>query len=160
MYGSENKEPEKAKVIEIAKEAVKDNLLSLLIENIKLLGFEARKDVNLIFNNLLKVLVDGRYITVDYVNSHSIILTLLLYGFVYKLTYNFYNHHCRYEDEKLCIPFGSMLRECFEHEILAEKFLKMDPEMNFYKLFEYVDDINFSISSDAFVTFKVINSTN
>ena len=48
-----------------------------------------------------------------------------------------------------------MLRECVRYEALAKILLQSE---QFYDFFKYVEVSTFDIASDAFATFKVINS--
>ena len=55
-------------------------MLYLLISNLSHLSFEARKDVEKIFTNLLKIVINGKSTTVDYIYSNPKVLELLLEG--------------------------------------------------------------------------------
>ncbi|KAG2377617.1 hypothetical protein C9374_009133 [Naegleria lovaniensis] len=132
----EKEEPKKSDINDIAKEAYDTDFLLLLVQYLEHLDFESRKDGMIIFNFLVKLQMNGRYTTVDYICEHAQILTILLHG---------------YEKSEVSLLCGSMLRECFKHEILTRKMLSCD---EVYKLFIYVDNSNFEMQSDAFVTFK------
>ncbi|KAL9648160.1 hypothetical protein ABK040_012693 [Willaertia magna] len=137
LFGNATEEPKKTDIFEIAKEAYENDFLLYLVQYIEYLDFEARKDGMLIFNYLVKLQMNGRYTTVDYICEHDQILTILLTG---------------YEKSEVSLLCGSMLRECLKHEILAKKMLLGGDDV--FKLFIYVDNPNFDMQSDAFVTFK------
>ena len=101
------------------------------------LDFEARKDVALIFNNLLRRQLGSRYPTVEYLCTRESILFDLLKG---------------YEDHDIALNCGLMLRECLRHEALARILLQSNA---FYQLFDYVETPTFDVASDASATFKV-----
>jgi len=63
----------------------------------------------------------------------------------------YYNAY-RYEDPKIALSCGMMLRECVRFEVLAKSVLESE---DFFNFFEYVEVSTFDIASDAFATFKV-----
>ncbi|EFC44989.1 calcium binding protein 39-like protein [Naegleria gruberi] len=134
---TEKEEPKKSDINDIAKEANDTDFLLLLVQYLEHLDFESRKDGMIIFNFLVKYQLNGRFTTVDYICEHPQMLSLLLSG---------------YEKSEVSLLCGSMLRECFKHEILTKKMLFSCEDV--YKLFIYVDNSNFEMQSDAFVTFK------
>ena len=70
----------KQDLTELAKEVYQNDMLYLLISNLSHLSFEARKDVEKIFTNLLKIVINGKSTTVDYIYSNPKVLELLLEG--------------------------------------------------------------------------------
>mmetsp|Transcript_5667 Transcript_5667/g.21359 ORF Transcript_5667/g.21359 Transcript_5667/m.21359 type:complete len:364 (+) Transcript_5667:710-1801(+) len=143
LYGSDEQEPKKAEIHEIAIETYKTSFLQLMINNFPIFNFEARKEATQIFNNLIKLKMNNTYATVDYILSdhenQAIVFTLI--------------EMCG--NGQFCTLAGSMLRECIKHEKLAEFVLYSD---HFYLLFDFVDHTNFEIASDAFITLKDILS--
>lgn len=137
LYGSDDQEPKKSEIHEIATETYKTGFLQLLIQNFPLFSFEARKEVTQILNNLIKLKMNNNYTTVEYILSDKSIISNLI-------------EMCG--NEQFCTLSGSMLRECIKHEKIAEHVLYS--ESNFCKIFEYVDHTNFEIASDAFLTLK------
>src|SRR5690606_4990184 len=90
LLGSEKTpEPKKQTIHEVAKEVVSTNLLKSFVENYKLLNIETKKQIVIIFINLLKVVLDDKYIIEEYIENHSEILTLLVQGFVLQM-YSFF----------------------------------------------------------------------
>lgn len=74
-------EPKRNDIHELAKEAYATDLIILLIKCLEYLEFEARKDVVFIVNNLIKLMIGGRYTTVDYIVKNPQILKMLLSGY-------------------------------------------------------------------------------
>jgi calcium binding protein 39 len=122
---------------QLAQEAYSCGLLELLVTNLGRFDFEARKDVVVIFNALVRRQIGTRTPTVEYLCSHDAIMLQLLKG---------------YERQELALNYGMMLRECLRHEALAQLLLNAQ---DLYILFIYVQQPTFDIASDAFATLKV-----
>lgn len=129
-------EPNAELVAQLAQEVYAHDLLQLLIQHIHRLEFEAKKDVALIFNNLLRRQLGARSPTVEYLCTREQVLFDLLKG---------------YENQDIALNCGMILRECIKHEALA-KILIESP--HFYDIFDYVERSTFDIASDAFATFR------
>ncbi|XP_048498461.1 putative MO25-like protein At5g47540 isoform X2 [Beta vulgaris subsp. vulgaris] len=56
----------------------------------------------------------------------------------------------RYEDHRLALHYGNMLRECIRHQSIAKYVL----ESHLHKFFDYIQLPDFDVSSDAAATFK------
>lgn len=136
IYGGENQEPHTEQVAQLAQETYNANVLPLLIKNLGKLEFESKKDVALIFNNLLRRQIGTRSPTVEYLCARPEILLALLKG---------------YESPDIAISCGTMLKESVRHEHLAKILLCSE---QFYDFFGYVEVSTFDIASDAFSTFK------
>lgn len=136
IYGQEGQEPHTEQVAQLAQETYNANVLPLLIKNLTKLDFESKKDVALIFNNLLRRQIGTRSPTVEYLCARPEMLIVLVHG---------------YEAPEIAVTCGSMLRECVRHEHLA-KIILQHPV--FYQFFQYVEVSTFDIASDAFSTFK------
>ncbi|VDN60398.1 unnamed protein product [Dracunculus medinensis] len=136
IYGQEGQEPHTEQVAQLAQETYNANVLPMLIKNLSKLDFESKKDVALIFNNLLRRQIGTRSPTVEYLCARPEILIALVHG---------------YEVSEIAVTCGSMLRECVRHEHLA-KIILHNPV--FYNFFQYVEVSTFDIASDAFSTFK------
>ncbi|CDW56019.1 protein Mo25 [Trichuris trichiura] len=102
----------------------------------KCLYFQSKKDVALIFNNLLRRQIGMRSPTVEYLYTKPEVLIALIKG---------------YEVAEIAHSCGSMLRECVRHEPLARMILSFEEIYNF---FSYVEGPTFEVASDAFSTFK------
>jgi len=136
LYGAGDLEPQTELVAQLAQEVYSTNLIPALIANMCKIDFESKKDVALIFNNLLRRQIGTRSPTVEYVCTRPEVLIILLKG---------------YENPEIALNCGSMLRECARHEPLA-KIIVCSPE--FYQFFHFVEVSTFDIASDAFSTFK------
>lgn len=108
----------------------------MLIENLQKIDFEGKKDVALIFNNILRRQIGQRYPTVEYILMKPPIVFTLIAG---------------YEKQDIALNCGGMLRECARHESLAKLVLGSE---DFYKFFGFIESSSFDIASDAFSTFK------
>lgn len=120
----------------VLQELYNSNLLLLLIESLQKIDFEGKKDVALIFNNILRRQIGQRFPTVEYILVKPQILFILIGG---------------YEKQDIALNCGGMLRECARHESLAKVILYSE---DFYKFFGYIESSSFDIASDAFSTFK------
>ncbi|CEF60909.1 Protein Mo25 [Strongyloides ratti] len=136
IYGQDGQEPNNEQVGQLAQEIYGASVIPLLIKHLNRFDFESKKDVALIFNNLLRRQIGTRSPTVEYLSTRSEILRILVKG---------------YESPDIAISCGSMIRECIRHEHLAKIILYSD---NFYDFFQYVEVSSFDIASDAFTTFK------
>uniref|UniRef100_A0A7E4V2P5 Calcium-binding protein 39-like n=1 Tax=Panagrellus redivivus TaxID=6233 RepID=A0A7E4V2P5_PANRE len=136
IYGQDNQEPNVEQVAQLAQEVYSANILPTLVTNLHKLDFESKKDVALIFNNLLRRQIGTRSPTVEYLCARPEIIIQLAKG---------------YEVQEIAITCGAMLKECIRHEHLA-KILLLHPM--FFDFFVYVEAGTFETASDAFATFK------
>lgn len=95
IYGGEHNEPHTEQVgnlyadlspllfevAQLAQETYNANVLPLLIKNLGKLEFESKKDVALIFNNLLRRQIGTRSPTVEYLCARPEILLTLVKGY-------------------------------------------------------------------------------
>nr|KAG5701450.1 hypothetical protein BaRGS_032782 [Batillaria attramentaria] len=137
LYGTPEQEPQTEHVSQLAMEMYQSNMLLALVQNLGKIDFEGRKDVVVIFNNLLRRQIGTRSPTVEYICMKPDILMELIKG---------------YETHEIALNCGMMLRECCRYEALAKIMLY---SQEFYKFFDYVEVSTFDIASDAFSTFKV-----
>ncbi|KAJ8309768.1 hypothetical protein KUTeg_011633 [Tegillarca granosa] len=136
LYGQAEQEPQSELVASFSQELYNSNVLLMLIQNLEKLDFESKKEVVLIFNNVLRRQIGTRLPTVEHICTKPEIIFELMKG---------------YENQAIALNCGSMLRECIRYEALAKIMLQSD---QFYKFFEYVEVSTFDIASDAFSTFK------
>ncbi|KRX46079.1 Calcium-binding protein 39-like, partial [Trichinella sp. T8] len=136
LYGSGDSEPQTELIAQLAQETYSCGLLPLLVNNLVRFDFESKKDVALIFNNLLRRQIGTRSPTVEYLSAKPEVLVALIKG---------------YEVSEIALCCGSMLRECIRHEPLARMLLSFEET---YRFFTYVEGSTFEVASDAFSTFK------
>lgn len=136
LYGSTDQEPAAEMVSVLSTEMYSSHTIGLMVGNLSRIDFEGRKDVVVIFNNLLRRQIGTRYPTVEYITSKPKILIDLVKG---------------YETQEIALSCGSMLRECIRYEALAKNLME---DSSFYNFFQYVEVSTFDIASDAFSTFK------
>ncbi|XP_076453992.1 protein Mo25-like [Babylonia areolata] len=136
LYGTPEQEPQTENVSQLATEMYQNNMLLALVLNLNKIEFEGRKDVVVIFNNLVRRQIGTRSPTVEHICMKPEILMELIKG---------------YETHEIALNCGMMLRECCRSEALVK--IMLDSEV-FYKFFDYVEVSTFDIASDAFSTFK------
>ncbi|KAJ3262604.1 hypothetical protein HK103_000133 [Boothiomyces macroporosus] len=135
LFNQEN-DPIPELVTQLSTEIINTDLLVILVQNIQLLEFEAKKDVAQIFNNLLRRQLGTRFPTADYIGGKPEVLMSLIGG---------------YEKQDISLNCGMILRESLRHELLA-KIIIESPQ--FWNFFQYVELSTFDVASDAFATFK------
>jgi len=122
LYGTAENEPQTELVAQLAQEAYNTGLIPLLVLNLAKFDFESKKDVALIFNNLLRRQIGIRSPTVEYLCQKADIIITLLRG---------------YEAEtpkEVALNCGLMLRECIRHEPLAKILLFSEEFYSFFPL--------------------------
>ncbi|KAG1678300.1 hypothetical protein FOA52_013921 [Chlamydomonas sp. UWO 241] len=137
-FGNEDTEVTKEGVLALAVEGCRTDILSLLVRNLPVLDFEARKDVGAVFGALVRVR-EGETDSgpgAVYVLQHPELLELL---------------KCRCDEPSVALVCGAMLRDCTRDEAIARTVLYSPMFMEF---FDKVQVANFEIASDAFSTFK------
>lgn len=122
----------------ISQEIYSSHLLHSLVVHFDSVDFECKRDIVQIFNKVMRREVGNRMPSVDYVaGTKPEVLTLLVKG---------------YENDKIALNTGLMLRECLKHEALAKIIL--NNEELFLSFFTYVQDSQFDVAADAFASFK------
>ncbi len=115
------------------------DMIPLLISNISVVSFEARKDIALIFNNMMRKNLNNM---VCYIAANSDLVGMLANGYL---------------NPDSALSCGSMLRECIRYEDLASYILFSDVIWMFFDSFVHVP--NFEVASDAFNTLKELLTT-
>ncbi|XP_022722534.1 calcium-binding protein 39-like [Durio zibethinus] len=136
LSGDGEVEPNVDQVLQLALEISKEDVLSLVIHKLPVLGWEARKDLVHCWSILLKQKVDSTYCCVEYIENHLELLDFLVV--------------C-YDNKEIALNCGNMLRECIKFPTLAQYILK---SASFVLFFKFVELPNFDVASDAFSTFK------
>lgn len=135
LYGEEGHEATAEVISSLSTEFLRSDLLLTLVRHLKLLSFEARRDAVLVFNFLVRHQATG---VIEYLHERK--ENLLIGGLL-----------CVYDDAEISLSVGLMMRECFRHETLARDVL-YSPDL--FRFFEYLNSVNFDVSSDAFATFR------
>ncbi|TKR72153.1 hypothetical protein L596_019655 [Steinernema carpocapsae] len=125
-------------VIELAEEFCYDDLWSLIVTHLPKLAFESKKDVGLIFVNLLERKIGSRSPMAEYLIERPEILVALIKGY-------------ESPDHETALVCGQMLRECVRFEMLVKYVLY---SRHFFSFFEYVNSPCFEVQSDALNTFR------
>uniref|UniRef100_A0A7C9ED61 MO25-like protein n=2 Tax=Opuntia streptacantha TaxID=393608 RepID=A0A7C9ED61_OPUST len=135
LYGSSESEPIPEACAQVTQEFFQENTLRLLILCLPKLNLEARKDATQVVANLQRQQVNSRLIACDYLEANIDLMDILVKG---------------YEDHKIALHYGNMLRECIRHQSIAKYVL----ETHLQKFFDYIQLPDFDVSSDAAATFK------
>lgn len=136
LSGDGETEPSQEQISQIALEICKEDVLSLFVQKLPSLGWDARKDVVHCWGILLRQKVDSTYCCVEYIENHLDLLDFLIV--------------C-YNNKEIALNCGSLLRECIKYPTLTKYVLE---SASFELFFKYVELPNFDIASDALATFK------
>ncbi|CAM8974412.1 unnamed protein product [Rhodiola kirilowii] len=136
LSGDGELEANSDQVSQLTLEICKEDVLALLINNLPILGWEARKDLVHCWSILLRQTVGTTCCCVQYLETHCELLDFLVV--------------C-YDNKDIALNCGNMLRDCIKFSTLA-KYIIDSP--SFLLFFKYVELPNFDVASDAFSTFK------
>ncbi|XP_027150848.1 calcium-binding protein 39 isoform X3 [Coffea eugenioides] len=136
VSGDGEVEPNADQISQMAIEICNEDVISLFIHKLPILGWEARKNLVHCWSILLKQKVDDICCCVQYMENHLELLDFLVV--------------C-YDNKEIALHCGSMLRECIKRPSLA-KYILGSPSFELF--FKFVELPNFDVSSDAFSTFK------
>ncbi|KNA11805.1 hypothetical protein SOVF_131770 [Spinacia oleracea] len=136
LYGNSESEPVAEACMQLTQEFFKENTLRLVINCIPKLNLEARKDATQIVANLQRQQVQCRLVASDYLERNIDLMDILMTG---------------YENTDMSLHYGSMLRECIRHQVVAKYVLESE---HLKKFFEFIQLPNFDIAADAAATFK------
>ncbi|XP_066387920.1 putative MO25-like protein At4g17270 [Miscanthus floridulus] len=136
IFGDGGVEPNQEQALQITLEICKEDVISLIVQNLPSLGWGVRKDLVLCWGILLRQKVYETYCCVQYIENHLELLDFLV--------------GC-YKNSDIALNCGNMLRECIKYPTLAKYILESG---SFELFFEYVELPNFDIASDALNTFK------
>lgn len=136
ISGDGEVEPNVDQISQLALEICKEDVIALIIHNLHILGWEARKDLVYCWAILLKQKVGSTYCCVEYVENHFELLDSLVVS---------------YDNKEIALNCGNMLRECVKFPTLAKYILE---SASFELFFKFVELPNFDVASDAFTTFK------
>ncbi|OAY81695.1 putative MO25-like protein [Ananas comosus] len=136
LYGSSEADPVPEACAQLTQEFFRENTLRLLILCLPKLNLETRKDATQIVANLQRQQVHSRLIASDYLEANKDLLDILVAG---------------YDNIDVALHYGAMLRECIRHQCVARYILESE---HMKKFFDYIQNQNFDIESEAFATFK------
>lgn len=136
LYGDDRSEPITEACAKLTVEFFKGDTLRLLIICLPKLDLGARQDVTHVVANLQRQRVNSRLIASDYMEQNIDLIDVLIPG---------------YEDSDIALSYGAILRDCIRHQVVARYVLESE-HMN--KFFNYIQNPNFDIASDATATFK------
>ncbi|KAK6204862.1 uncharacterized protein RJT21DRAFT_117322 [Scheffersomyces amazonensis] len=142
LVGDDENMPQPDQISYLSQEVYVTDCLYLLIYHLKKLDFDARKDVQLIFSNLLRRQIANKSPTVDYlINSKPEIILLLLKG---------------PESQSTGLICGQILRDCIKYDSIVKFILG---NSLFWNLFKYVQIPIFELSTDSFITLHDLLTT-
>lgn len=104
LSGDGETEPSQEQISLIALEICKEDVLSLLVQKLPSLGWDARKDLVHCWGILLRQKVDSTYCCVEYIENHLDLLDFLVV--------------C-YNNKEIALNCGGILRECIKYPTLA-----------------------------------------
>eukprot|EP01083_Nonionella_stella_P093410 261785_1 len=141
LYGDEENEPKMANIQKLRDELTNESeLLVIILRNLESFSLQTQKEVVKIFAFFLR---RGRQNgIVEYIVSHVEIVDLLVTG---------------YQNDKIALHCGPILRECILHKDLCEILLQMTYVEIFAKC---VQNPNADAASDAFLTFRALLTKN
>ncbi|KAL6542941.1 hypothetical protein OROHE_010461 [Orobanche hederae] len=136
LYGDSESEPVSEACVQLTQEFFREDTFRLLIVCLPKLNLEDRKNATQIVANLQRQQVQCRLIACDYLEKNLDLMDILITG---------------YENTNLALHYGTMLRECIRHQIVARYVLQ---SQHMKKFFDYIQLPYFDIASDAAATFK------
>lgn len=142
LYGDDENDPQPDQISQLAQELYYSDCLLHLVQNLRKLDFDLRKDVVMVFLTLLRRKIGNESPTVDYlVHQKPEVLTLLIKG---------------PENPDVALVSGQILRDCAKFETV-NKFVLYHPLM--WNMFKYAQSPVFEIATDVFVTMHQLLTT-
>jgi len=138
LFGDPENEPNPELGNQICNEICSNDVVPLLVSQMVKLDFESKKDLAMIFNNLIRKTIGNRQPMVEYLCKNSNILSSLIAG-------------C--ENGDISTHCGSILKQSAQFEPLAKLILSSP---NFYSFFDYIQSANFDVASESFNCFKEV----
>ncbi|XP_021274417.1 putative MO25-like protein At5g47540 isoform X2 [Herrania umbratica] len=136
LYGDGQVEPSSDACAQLTKEFFQQDTFRLLILCLPTLNSGARQNATHVIANLQRQRVNSKLIASEYLENNLDIMDILIPG---------------YEDSDIAWTYGSISRECIRHQSVA-KYVLVSEHMK--KFFDYLQNPNFDIASDAQATFK------
>ncbi|KAI3510241.1 hypothetical protein L1887_25773 [Cichorium endivia] len=136
LYGDDVSEPCEEACAQLTKEFFREDTLRLLIIFLPKLNLEARKDATQVIASLQRQPLPSRFHVSRYLEANLDLVDILISG---------------YEDPRLALHYGRMLKECLRHQVVACYVLEPS---QLKKLFCYIQLPSFDIAADAADAFK------
>ncbi|GAB4830756.1 hypothetical protein Ancab_004789 [Ancistrocladus abbreviatus] len=136
LYGNSEAEPVPEACVQLTQEFFREDTFRLVVVGLPKLNLEARKDATQIVANLQRQQVHSRLIASEYLENNKDLMDIMIAG---------------YGNTDMALHYGSMLRECIRHQVVARYVLESE---HFKKFFDYIQLPNFDIAADAAATFK------
>ncbi|XAR55292.1 hypothetical protein NMG60_11035326 [Bertholletia excelsa] len=136
LYGEDQAEPVAEACAQLTEEFFSSDILRIIIICLPKLDLGLRQDATYVVANLQRQRVNSRLIASDYMEKNIDLVDILMPG---------------YEDSDIALSYGAILRECIRHQVVARYIL--DSEL-VKKFFDYIQNPNFEIASDAGATLK------
>lgn len=134
LHGDEELDPQPDQISALAQEVHATNLLSHLVNNLRKLDFDLRKDVFILFLALLRRQIANDSPTAGYLLHHNDILVKLMKG---------------PEFPDVALVCGQILRDCVKFEPINRFVLY---HTLFWRFFKYVQLPLFEVATDVFIT--------
>ncbi|OBA24383.1 Mo25-like protein [Metschnikowia bicuspidata var. bicuspidata NRRL YB-4993] len=135
FHGDEENDPQPDQIALLAQEIYSSDCLLLLVQSLRKLDFDLRKDIVTLFLALLRRRIGNDSPTVDYlVHGRPDILVVLMRG---------------PEASDTALVCGQILRDCVKFEQI-NRYLLYHPL--FWKYFRYAQNQIFEVATDTFVT--------
>lgn len=142
LFGDDENDPQPDQISQLAQELYSSDCLLHLVQNVRKLDFDLRKDVVLLFLTLLRRKIGNDLPTVEYlVHQKPEILVLLMKS-------------PEYSD--VALVCGQILRDCAKFELI-NRFVLYHPL--FWNFFKYAQIPIFEIATDVFVTLQQLLTT-
>lgn len=167
LQGTPELEVDPQQVFQLVSQILAEGLLPLLVDEIHLLPFEARKDTQTIISNVFRFRNPGSTLSEpdalrEVIRKQPEILIALCNG---------------YSRRESAGPCGGILKEALKWDAVAAVILYDEPSNNgktidiyndvdtskpasgqgvFWKFFDWIDKSSFEVSADAFDTFRMI----
>ncbi|CAK9133380.1 unnamed protein product [Ilex paraguariensis] len=136
LYGDDQSEPISKACARVTQEFFKDDTLRLKLDS------GTRQAATHVVANLQRQRIKSQSIAADYMEQNIDLLDTLVQG---------------YEDSDIALSYGTILRDCIRHQVIARYVLESE---HMKKFFEYVQNPSFEIASDAAATFKFFQEFN
>lgn len=134
LYGDAENDPQPDALGVLASEAISNDMIFMLVNNLEFFEFEAQKNVAMFFTAMAHR--DSTDNFVKHIMSRPEILFFFLSG---------------YDKPDVALSLGSMFRECIRSPVLAGLALN---HKNFYNFYRYVQLEKLEFALDAFTSFN------